>query len=74
MIRILYGDYQLQTLPPGMILEVPYKPIEKQIRKGSLFPTTNRFNDKNNNKKKRSNNESDTKEQQPSPVQWIRNL
>ena len=69
MIRISYGDYQLQTIPPGMILEVPYKPIEKQIRKGPVFKSTNRPSNHRS-----SNKRSDTNEPKASPVQWIRNL
>eukprot|EP00339_Tiarina_fusa_P028139 CAMPEP_0117054436 /NCGR_PEP_ID=MMETSP0472-20121206/37728_1 /TAXON_ID=693140 ORGANISM="Tiarina fusus, Strain LIS" /NCGR_SAMPLE_ID=MMETSP0472 /ASSEMBLY_ACC=CAM_ASM_000603 /LENGTH=147 /DNA_ID=CAMNT_0004770027 /DNA_START=66 /DNA_END=506 /DNA_ORIENTATION=- len=37
LIRISYGDYDLQTIPPGMAIEVPYKPIEAQKARGPLF-------------------------------------
>jgi pseudouridine synthase len=36
LIRVSFGDYKLDTIPPGMAIEVPYKPIEGQRRKGSL--------------------------------------
>jgi 16S rRNA U516 pseudouridylate synthase RsuA-like enzyme len=36
LIRVSYGDYKLDTIPPGMAIEVPYKPIEGQRRKGVL--------------------------------------
>jgi hypothetical protein len=36
LIRVAYGDYELKTIPPGMALPVPYKPISQQKAKGSL--------------------------------------
>jgi len=36
LIRTHFGDYQLQTIPPGMALPVPLKPVESQRRQGSL--------------------------------------
>merc|ERR1712194_866380 len=36
LIRVAYGDYKLKTIPPGMALSVPYKPITQQKAKGSL--------------------------------------
>lgn len=36
LIRIAYGDYKLQTIPPGMALPVPYKPVTQQKKRGSL--------------------------------------
>jgi hypothetical protein len=36
LIRVSFGDYKLDTIPPGMAIEVPYKPVEGQRRKGSL--------------------------------------
>lgn len=37
LIRISYGDYQLHSIPPGLAIPVPWKPVAKQKRKGSLF-------------------------------------
>eukprot|EP00429_Kryptoperidinium_foliaceum_P007019 CAMPEP_0176005810 /NCGR_PEP_ID=MMETSP0120_2-20121206/2398_1 /TAXON_ID=160619 /ORGANISM="Kryptoperidinium foliaceum, Strain CCMP 1326" /LENGTH=354 /DNA_ID=CAMNT_0017338529 /DNA_START=150 /DNA_END=1211 /DNA_ORIENTATION=- len=37
LIRIQYGDYTLQTIPPGMAIEVPFKPLAKQKAKGPLM-------------------------------------
>jgi pseudouridine synthase len=37
LIRIRYGDYTLDTIPPGLAIEVPVKPIESQRHKGPLF-------------------------------------
>ena len=39
LIRTAYGDYQLQTIPPGMAIEVPVKPIVKQKHRGELWKT-----------------------------------
>jgi hypothetical protein len=36
LIRIAYGDYKLDTIPPGMAIPVPYKPVATQKAKGSL--------------------------------------
>lgn len=36
LIRISYGDYQLNTIPPGMAIEVPVKSLETQKSKGPL--------------------------------------
>jgi hypothetical protein len=44
LIRISYGDYHLQTIPPGMAIEVPVKPIKSQRRQGHLFPKPFRTN------------------------------
>lgn len=37
LIRVSYGDYDLNTIPPGKALEVPCKALEKMKKKGSLF-------------------------------------
>lgn len=57
LIRISYGDYELQTIPPGMAIEVPVKPLEQQKRRGSLFPNKTR---------------KDASKTAAEPVQWIR--
>ena len=33
LIRIAYGDYKLDTIPPGMAIPVPYKPVTNQKAK-----------------------------------------
>ncbi|EEC47722.1 predicted protein [Phaeodactylum tricornutum CCAP 1055/1] len=40
LIRISYGDYRLQTIPPGMAIEVPAKHIENQKHRGRLIRPT----------------------------------
>ena len=63
LIRIAFGDYQLQTIPPGMAIEVPMKPVEKQKHRGLLFKP----------KDKNSKPESTvSKGERARPVQWIR--
>jgi hypothetical protein len=36
LIRTAYGDYQLQSIPPGLAIPVPWKSVERQKAKGSL--------------------------------------
>lgn len=62
LIRTSYGDYQLQTIPPGMALEVPVKSIQKQKHKGALFRQRRR---------REENKEDNKQEMKPPPVQWI---
>jgi hypothetical protein len=62
LIRISYGDYQLQTIPAGMALEVPVKPIKQQRHRGPLFVRR---------KKKEVAKSAD---EGVTPVQWVRNL
>ena len=61
LIRTSYGDYQLQTIPPGMAIEVPLKPLKKQKHRGALFP-------KRPARQRISEEENDGEE--ASPVQW----
>ena len=62
LIRIAYGDYRLKTIPPGMALSVPYKPIAHQKAKG-LHVT------KSKEKKGKKNDE-----QIASPVKWVTSI
>jgi 23S rRNA pseudouridine2605 synthase len=63
LIRISYGDYQLQTIPRGLGIEVPVKPVKTQKRKGPLFPKVST--------KESDKNEEDENDK-ASPVQWVR--
>ena len=67
LIRVSYGDYQLQTIPPGMAIEVPAKPIEKQRHLGPLFP-------KRAKTKQVGQQQQGKQEDVVEPVQWIRNV
>lgn len=69
LIRIGFGDYDLNTIPPGLAIEVPVKNLESQKRRGVLKKL-------NRDRKKKEKKEALIKEQQiheeSSPVQWIR--
>lgn len=66
LIRISYGDYDLNTIPPGMAIEVPYKQLAEMKKKGPLFANSD---GKRRMKKK---TESDTDEDvSSSKVEWI---
>ena len=72
LIRVSYGDYDLNTIPTGMAIEVPVKPLENQKRKGRLL---------NIGGKKRSNNNRNDKNDKPAddndnitPIQWVRQI
>lgn len=59
LIRISFGDYHLNTIPPGMAIEVPYKSLEQTRKKGPLFPKRRRPIPK-------------TKPSAANTVQWVR--
>ncbi|KAL7527021.1 hypothetical protein ACHAXR_001762 [Thalassiosira sp. AJA248-18] len=42
LIRISYGDYDLNTIPPGMAVEVPCKGLDSMKKKGPLFARVNK--------------------------------
>ena len=69
LIRIGFGDYDLNTIPPGLAIEVPVKNLESQKRRGVLKKL-------NHDRKKKEKKEAMIKEQEiheeSSPVQWIR--
>lgn len=68
LIRTSYGDYQLQTIPPGMAIEVPVKPVEKQKHRGPLWkkPTRQSVASPSSDKK------NSPVEERARPVRWIR--
>lgn len=37
LIRVSFGDYELNTIPSGMAIEVPFKNLESQKKKGDLL-------------------------------------
>jgi hypothetical protein len=65
LIRTSYGDYQLQTIPPGMALEVPFKPIKQQTHRGQLFKRK---------KKNVGSKGAEPAESSAVPVEWVRNV
>ena len=36
LIRTSFGDYQLKTIPPGLAVEVPFKPLVGQKNRGDF--------------------------------------
>jgi 23S rRNA pseudouridine2605 synthase len=64
LIRIAYGDYKLDTIPPGMAIPVPYKPITTQKARGSLSGS-------GDNRKRRAAGKESKEEEKASPVRWV---
>jgi len=60
LIRISYGDYDLNTIPPGKAIEVPARAFESMKKKGQLFS-----NDSKANKKEKA------AEEPRSTVEWV---
>eukprot|EP00554_Chaetoceros_debilis_P001474 CAMPEP_0194088608 /NCGR_PEP_ID=MMETSP0149-20130528/29919_1 /TAXON_ID=122233 /ORGANISM="Chaetoceros debilis, Strain MM31A-1" /LENGTH=414 /DNA_ID=CAMNT_0038772299 /DNA_START=208 /DNA_END=1452 /DNA_ORIENTATION=+ len=74
LIRTGFGDYELNTIPPGMAIEVPVKPLKSQKRRGTLVsPTSSQGGNKNKgpNRGPRSRNNR-SRAETASPVEWIR--
>ena len=63
LIRISYGDYDLNTIPPGRALEVPPKALESMKKKGQLFATTSEGKGKKKDKA--------MEEESRSTVEWV---
>ena len=64
LIRISYGDYDLNTIPLGMAIEVPLKQVEKQKRRGAIesLPRAKQF----------KKPPSERAEDKTKPIEWIR--
>lgn len=62
LIRISFGDYDLNTIPPGLAIEVPVKSLDSQKKRGRLVNKA-----KPPQKKRALPNENTA-----TPVQWIR--
>lgn len=56
LIRISYGDYQLHSIPPGLCIPVPFKPVSKQKRRSRPV----------------SKQKSPSKNRETASVKWIR--
>lgn len=65
LIRISYGDYSLDTIPPGMALEVPIKALDQHKKRGKLL-TGGRA------PRKAAPKKVDTGETPATKVQWVR--
>ena len=67
LIRISFGDYDLNTIPPGMAIEVPVKDIEKQKKKGQLMK---KYRSKSHARHDRVKIEGEVVQ----PIQWIKHI
>jgi 23S rRNA pseudouridine2605 synthase len=70
LIRISYGDYDLNTIPPGKALEVPCKSLEKMKKKGSVF-VSERADSRKDKLHNAIANQSGNDDKQINTVQWI---
>ena len=70
LIRTAYGDYDLNTIPPGMAIEVPVKPLEKQKKRGRVV---RRINDKAKINR-RAYSDAEGKVDERATVQWVRHV
>ncbi len=60
LIRISYGDYDLNTIPPGKAIEVPAKDFDSMKNKGQLFSGESKSKKKEN-----------ATEEPRSKVEWV---
>mmetsp|Transcript_3345 Transcript_3345/g.7444 ORF Transcript_3345/g.7444 Transcript_3345/m.7444 type:complete len:98 (+) Transcript_3345:732-1025(+) len=74
LIRISYGDYHLQTIPPGMVLEVPLKPLEEQRRVGKLQNMQSKSfkRRRRRSERDRSSDDDDDDDDTATTVEWVR--
>lgn len=71
LIRVSFGDYDLNSIPPGLAIEVPYKSLDGQKRKGVLSQRVSSRKKSTNNTEKKID-ETFNNNTKPSPVEWIR--
>jgi len=69
LIRTSYGDYDLNTIPPGMAIEVPVKPLDKQKKKGGIAARNHLAESRAVKKGAMSDKARDR-----ATVQWVRHL
>lgn len=65
LIRTSYGDYSLNSIPPGMAVEVPVKDLDNQRRRGSIVV-------KRGPRKAETSKASTNSEGTSSRVEWIK--
>jgi len=66
LVRIAFGDYILHSIPPGMAIEVPIKPLENHKNRGKIESRPSKRKDKLRSKL--------VNEARAAPVQWINHL
>lgn len=75
LIRIRYGDYTLQTIPPGMAIEVPYKPIHRQKARGAVVGEASSSSTTMETRRRRRQEENEEEERASgSTVKWYRSV
>ena len=70
LMRLSYGDYRLEKLPLGMVLEVPPIPVNKHQQCGPLFAKSRRASTKTSTNKDDEGDQSES----PKAVQWVRSV
>ena len=68
LIRTQYGDYSLNTIPPGMAIEVPVKELDTQKKKGHVVSPARKNKRRQNAKASNGTNASDDR----ATVEWVR--
>ena len=75
LIRISYGDYDLNTIPPGRAVEVPCKALDKMKKRGPIFASErNESGDPkaaDSRRGKRDSSITNAGEGEANAVQWI---
>ncbi|ACI64787.1 predicted protein [Thalassiosira pseudonana CCMP1335] len=71
LIRISYGDYDLNSIPPGLAIEVPVKPLESMKKKGSVGKIEETTRDKGGTRFDRRQKRNDGEEGVRSTVEWV---
>lgn len=66
LIRISYGDYDLNTIPPGLAVEVPVKKLATMKKQGPLFSNEGEIAGK-----LRSNKNLDGEDTHSTEVEWV---
>jgi len=66
LIRTSFGDYDLNTIPTGLAIEVPVKPLDDHRRKGT-------FKKIGQNRRRTETRKNDTSNESKAPaVEWVR--
>lgn len=68
LIRTQYGDYSLNTIPPGMAIEVPVKELDTQKKKGRVVSPARKNKRRQNAKASKGTNGSGDR----ATVEWVR--
>lgn len=72
LIRTSFGDYDLNTIPSGMAIEVPYKSLEQQKRRGQLEIGLSNIKGKTIAPSNKFIQKSSQNINEIQPIQWVR--